>query len=96
MLEIIRPAASVSVNATPFSVGLALFGLMVNESEGGRRREKLHAAPNDLEMVGADAPDVMVNGMPLLGAARRRHRNQHGAAPRRHGGGGTLAAAPGR
>ena len=64
-VETIRPAGSVSVNATPFSAGVALGLLMVNESEVVPPTE-IDAAPNDLEMVGADGPDVMVNGMPLL------------------------------
>jgi hypothetical protein len=52
-VEITRPAGSASVNATPVSVLEALGLVTVNDTEV-EPPTKIDAAPNALEMVGAD------------------------------------------
>ena len=66
-VETIRPAGSVSENATPVSAPeVPVLGLVIVNDSEVVPPTRIDAAPNALEMVGADGADVMKNTMPLL------------------------------
>jgi hypothetical protein len=66
-VEITRPAGSASVKATPVSAPeVPVLGLVMVNDTDVVPPTRIDAAPNALEMVGADGADVMKNGMLLL------------------------------